>query len=167
MRARLELAALALAVVAIAAFLISFGLGIGRTSADGPVATESLPGDDGRAVVPAAIGRVEVLNASRRTGAARAVTDRLRAGGFDVVYFGNAPVTTNDSSVVIDRVGRPDIARAAATRLGIARVMTQIDTTLYLEATIILGADWTASGNQADDAGTAAAERTWRERLRW
>jgi hypothetical protein len=45
--------------------------------------------------------------------------------------------------VVIDRVGRNDIATAAAAALEITSVRSQRDSTLLLDATVIVGADWT------------------------
>jgi hypothetical protein len=91
---------------------------------------------------PRSAGRVEVLNASGRSGLARAATDQLRTAGFDVVLFGNAGSSASDSSFVIDRVGNDAVARAAARQLGIGPVHTRVDTTLFIEATVIIGGDW-------------------------
>jgi hypothetical protein len=135
-----ETAALAVALALVGAFMVSFATGLGRRSprpasdaaaADAPSVD---PGTDVR-------GRVEVLNASNQPGRARDATARLREAGYDVVHFGNA-ARVPDSSRVIDRIGRPDIARALADHLGIDRVITAIDSTLYLDASIILGVDW-------------------------
>lgn len=84
--------------------------------------------------------RVEVLNGTTRAGLARSATERLRDAGFDVVYFGNGPRT--DSTVVLDRVGRPEVARAVAEALGIRRVRSEPAPGLYLDVTVMLGADW-------------------------
>lgn len=143
-RPRLELAAIALALLVCGAFVASFIFGLrGRSPAPG------VPAPDPVTVQPPAqsAGRLEVLNASGRAGLARAATDQLRSGGFDVVFFGNAPGSLGDSSAVIDRIGNDAVARAAARRLGISRVRTQVDTTLYLDATVVVGVDWTRSGN--------------------
>ncbi len=86
--------------------------------------------------------RVEVLNAAGISGMAQAATDQLRSARFDVVYFGNAAEFGRDSSVVIDRVGKPEIARNVARELGIEQVRSEPDSTLYLEATVLLGLDW-------------------------
>jgi hypothetical protein len=67
------------------------------------------------------------------------------------VYFGNAPASAADSSVVIDRVGDLDIARAVAARLGIRRVISEPDTTLLVEATVVVGVDWRAASEGAAD----------------
>jgi hypothetical protein len=85
--------------------------------------------------------RTEVLNASAIPGVARRGTQVLRRAGFDVVYFGST--TASDSaSVVIDRVGRPELAARAAAALGIERVVTSIDSTRVVDVTVILGPDW-------------------------
>jgi hypothetical protein len=88
--------------------------------------------------------RVEVLNGAGVPGLARNVTRTLRQKNFDVVFFGNAPAG-RDSSVVIDRAGRPADAYRVAEALGITRVESVPDTSLYLEATVILGRDWNGS----------------------
>jgi hypothetical protein len=171
MRARLELALLGMTGLVVVAFVLSFAFGIGRPGAD------ALPADPGSARraaadymnVPAAAGRVEVLNRSGRAGMARLATERLRARGYDVVYFGNAPASAPDSSVVFDRVGRPEIARGAAAQLGIGRTATQIDTTLYVDATVIIGVEWERGGAGAAGDTTAAAlpdRPNFRERVR-
>ena len=138
-RNRLELAVISLALLACGAFVASFVFGLrGSSPAPGAAAPEPFTVE-----APAqSAGRVEVLNASGRSGLARAVTDQLRGGGFDVVYFGNAPASLGDSSIVIARLRSDAVARAAARRLGIEKVRTQVDTTLYLDATVVVGVDW-------------------------
>jgi hypothetical protein len=86
--------------------------------------------------------RVEVLNAAGVPGIAREATRTLRDGGFDVVYFGNAPTFALDSSVVIARGQGEEGARRVARVLGIPRVESRPDTSLYLEVTVILARDW-------------------------
>lgn len=123
------------------AFLVSFVRGIGRAGhappTDATVET-FIPAnlDDRRG------GRVEVLNASNEAGIARDATQRLRDAGFDVVHFGNAPESGVDSSVVYSRTADDAVARAVAQALGIARVVSQPDTTLYVDASVMLGTDW-------------------------
>lgn len=85
--------------------------------------------------------KVEVLNATRRQGLARRATQYLRELGYDVVASGTSRVT-QDNTLVLDRSGHPDWAR----RLGAAmrsRVTARPDTSRYLDATVVLGADWT------------------------
>jgi hypothetical protein len=87
--------------------------------------------------------RVEVLNGGGVNGMARAATGALRDAGFDVVTFGNAPVfDPSRPSVVIDRVGRTDLAQAVATALGIDNVQSDPDPNLYVDVSVVLGQDW-------------------------
>ncbi len=86
--------------------------------------------------------RVEVLNGSGRGGLALDATRLLRADGFDVVFFGNAGRFDHDASVVLDRVGDGVRARAVAAALGIDSVATAVDSTLVLDASVVLGDDW-------------------------
>ena len=138
-RSDLETVGAVAAVLIVGAFIVSFAIGLRRTS-ESTVAPQT-PAN----VVPtpprATAGRIEVLNASGRSGIARAAMDHLRAGGFDVVFYGNA-TAQRDTSVVLARRGDDAIARAVARSLDIRNVQTQIDTSLYLDATVILGRDW-------------------------
>jgi hypothetical protein len=142
MRERLERLALYAAVLLLLAFTVSFVFGLLRPrTAHGPLAG-SAPSRTGMAALPAvARGRLEVLNGSGRLGLARRATEQLRDAGFDVVYFGNAS-PGRDSSEVLDRVGSPAVARAAADQLGIVLVRAAPDSTLLLDATVVLGRDW-------------------------
>jgi hypothetical protein len=139
-RPRLESAGAAFTLLASVAFIASFAFGLGRAS-ERTADTVLEPGIQVLDPPPPA-GRVEVLNASGRSGMARAATQQLRAAGFDVVFFGNAPASAGDSTIVLDRIGDDAVARAVAAHLGIVRVATLRDTALYLEATVILGRDW-------------------------
>jgi len=95
---------------------------------------------------PAERVRVEVLNAGGVSGVARTATLRLRDVGFDVVQFGNARSFDRDSSVVIDRVGRSDLAQAVANVLGIGNVLTEPDPNLFVDVTVLLGRTWSGDG---------------------
>lgn len=108
--------------------------------------------------------RVEVRNGGGVAGMARAATDALRDGGFDVVYYGNASTFGRDSSVVLDRVGRIDLARAVADELGIPRVISEPDSNLYLDATVVLGEDWAPPAVSAPET---RAELPWWDPRRW
>ncbi len=142
MQSRVELVALIATGGLAAAFAVSFFAGLGgrdasrsevaREVADRP-AVEAAP-------LPAERIRVEVLNASEQGGLARAVTDRLREAGYDVVYFGNAAQT--DSSVVLVRTEAEVAARTLAARIGIANVRMARDTTSLLDLTVVLGRDF-------------------------
>ena len=86
--------------------------------------------------------RVEVLNAGGREDMARLATDHLRDRGFDVVYFGNAETFGQDSTIVLDRAGRPAAAAAVGQALGTLWVESQPDANLYLDVTVLLGSGW-------------------------
>lgn len=156
MARRAEGLALGAAAALVVAFAVSFVLGLFQGQASSAATEQVVTRDAAPEPAATVAGRVEVLNAARRAGLARRATGELRAGGFDVVYFGNAPASAPDSSVVIDRVGDLGIARAAAALLGIPRVRSEPDTTLLVDATVVVGVDWRAAEGtaQAPD-GTA------------
>jgi hypothetical protein len=110
--------------------------------------------------------RVEVRNGAGQVGLARAATDVLRDHGFDVVFYGNADAFGRDSSVVLDRVGRVDLARDVADALGIPRVLSQPDSNLYLDATVVLGEDWSAP-EPASPSERDAKTPPWWHPKRW
>jgi hypothetical protein len=112
--------------------------------------------------VPATLGervRVEVLNAGGRSGMAQRATDLLRARGFDVVYFGNAETFDQETSTVLDRVGRLEAARAVADALDIGAVRSEPDQDLYLDVTVRLGSAWKPAGTGAESGSTES--RPW------
>lgn len=135
-----ESVALVAALLLVGAFVVSFARGVGR-----PGVRVAAPAEDmtDAVVDPGTVqrGRVDVRNASNVPGVAREVMARLRDAGFDVVNFGNADHVP-DSSSVIDHVGGAAVAKAVAAELGIEKITTRIDSTLFLDATVILGVDW-------------------------
>ncbi len=133
-----RLAGLALTSLAVLVLLASMALGLraSGTGDDWELLPVSLPVSGSERV------QVEVLNGAGIDGLARETTDRLRARGFDVVFLGNAGSQARDSSVVLDRGRNPEGAARVARELGISRVEVAVDTTLYLDATVILGPDW-------------------------
>jgi hypothetical protein len=131
---------LVLALLAVLAFIASFVFGLGRV-ADRPAIPAHATTPEPLAVPDSRI-RVQVLNGSGKPGLARLATDRLRAAGYDVVSIGNAarPAKT---SIVLDRVGKPEIAQQVAAALAITQIETRLEPALYLEVTVILGPDFT------------------------
>ena len=85
--------------------------------------------------------KVEILNASKVHGAARAATFLLRERGYDVVASGNA-ARLQDATVVLDRSSHPEWAALIAKAIG-GKAVPKPDTSRYLDATVILGANWT------------------------
>ncbi|HEX6911570.1 MAG TPA: LytR C-terminal domain-containing protein [Longimicrobium sp.] len=143
-----------LLVVAVLVGSLAAGLVGRRRGSDGPVTA-----DPGRASAPKSGAprptervRVEVLNASGVPGLARKATDVLRDGGYDVVSFGNGPDFAPDSSLVLDRVGRMELARSVADAVQIPRVYARPDSNVYVDVTVVLGRDW-ASENADEPQG--------------
>ena len=105
--------------------------------------------------------RVEVLNAGGREDMARLATDHLRDRGFDVVYFGNAETFGQDSTIVLDRAGRPAAAAAVGQALGTHWVESQPDANLYLDVTVLLGSGWVPDVNGEEGEGGETREVPW------
>lgn len=128
-------------IVAVLLLLGSLVLGLMAPQPEGVLETIALPARPNPA--PEERIRVEVLNGAGISGLAGRVTDRLRAAGFDVVYYGNASGSlARDSTTILDRSGNDAAIAALVEELEIDRVETAIDTSLYLEATLILAEDW-------------------------
>ena len=85
--------------------------------------------------------RIEVLNGSGVPRAGQGLAERLRELGFDVVDIRNADRFDYDSTLVLDRVGKPRFARAVARRLEVEAPIQQRNGELLLEVTVILGRD--------------------------
>jgi 2-keto-3-deoxy-L-rhamnonate aldolase RhmA len=85
--------------------------------------------------------QVEVLNGTRRQGAARTATRMLRSHGLDVVFLGNAD-SLADSTRIIVRRGDPEPARYVAAALGAGKVVVESDTFRRVDVSVILGEDF-------------------------
>lgn len=123
--------------------------GAGPRSSGAPTGLDAAPqgpdalGDgDARTLPAGTLIRIEVLNGAGAPGLARLATSRLRGGGFDVVFFGNATRFDHTHSVVLDRTGDLAPAWAVAAALGIDSVATAPEPGLLLDVSVILGADW-------------------------
>ncbi|MGE0355109.1 MAG: LytR C-terminal domain-containing protein [Gemmatimonadales bacterium] len=94
----------------------------------------AIPSGDDRVIV-------EVLNGTRQQGLARRATRLLREHGIDVVFFATGAPT--DSTTIILRRGSS--ARAAEVRraLGTGRIVEEPDTLRRVDATVVLGQDFT------------------------
>ncbi|MDE2292691.1 MAG: LytR C-terminal domain-containing protein, partial [Elusimicrobia bacterium] len=104
---------------------------------------------------PRGVVTVEVLNASGEAGLALRATKVLRLAGFDVVHFGNADVP-DARTAAVDRVGRPEAARAALAALGCRKA----DTLTSFEASPLTMVSVTVG---RDAAGCAALGRAGTE----
>lgn len=150
MKPRMENLLLGAALVAAIAFAVSLVSGLWFVRGDDR-ADAAAPGETRTAVRMPDGGpriRVEVLNGAGKAGLARQAMDVLRDEGFDVVYFGNARGGSRDTSVVLDRVGNPEAGKKVAGALDIARHRTSVDTTRYVDVTVILGRDWRRKAEQ-------------------
>lgn len=105
--------------------------------------------------------RVEVLNAGGVAGVARDVRNLLQDEGFDVVQFGNASTFDRDTTVVIDRSGREELAEAVANALGIRNVLVEPDPNLFVDVTVLLGRDWASRVDEPDPFGPASDRAPW------
>lgn len=86
--------------------------------------------------------RVQVLNTTRTRGLARRATRMLRDHGFDVVEVGTSR-DIRDTTLVLDRSGHPAWAASVAKILGhAARTEVRIDSSRYLDVTVLLGRTW-------------------------
>jgi hypothetical protein len=85
--------------------------------------------------------RVEVLNGSEVNGAGLALAEELRAEGFDVVDIRNADRSDYEQTVVLDRVGVLEYASAVCERIGGIEARRELEASLLLEVTVILGRD--------------------------
>jgi LytR cell envelope-related transcriptional attenuator len=84
---------------------------------------------------------VEVLNGTRRQGAARAATRLLRSQGFDVVFLGNADSLSPKTRVLVRR-GDSAKAKYVSAALGGGTVGIDIDTLRRVDVSVILGDDF-------------------------
>ena len=84
---------------------------------------------------------VEVLNGTRRAGAARAATRLLRRQGLDVVFFGNADTPARSTRVIVRR-GDPAAAETCCQALGVGRILVEPDTLRRVDVSVILGEDF-------------------------
>jgi hypothetical protein len=91
--------------------------------------------------VPSGQVTVEVLNGTRRQGAARVATRMLRRQGLDVVFLGNAD-SLADSTQVVARRGDLARARYVAEALGAGVVRAEVDTFRRVDVSVILGEDF-------------------------
>lgn len=85
--------------------------------------------------------RVQVLNTTKVRGLARRATHLLRDRGFDVVEMGTTGPAL-DTTLVLDRSGHPDWAKAAAAVMTPARAEARPDTSRYLDITVLVGRTW-------------------------
>jgi len=85
--------------------------------------------------------QIQVLNGTGVPELAHSVATRLRDRGLDVVSVGNADSGRYSETLVLLRRGQPQMAAMVSQRLGIGVVLQQLDPTLLVDVTMILGND--------------------------
>ncbi|CAN5521416.1 hypothetical protein BH10BAC5_BH10BAC5_23040 [soil metagenome] len=93
---------------------------------------------------PNLMSQIDVQNATNEAGIALKMTEYLRSKGFDVVEMGNNKIKDLENTTVIDRKGDRKAAERLAKTIGIPdkKIIQQINTSLYLEATVVIGKDF-------------------------
>lgn len=87
--------------------------------------------------------RVEVLNGCGVDNLAMIISDELRKMGFDVVETGDASSYDFKETVVIDRTDNTlKNARRLSRVIGCHKLGKDIDSSLYVDVTILLGKDY-------------------------
>ncbi len=88
--------------------------------------------------------QIEVLNGCGAPGIASDYTRKLRANGFDVVDSGNFDNFDVRQTMIIDRAGNRENAQKIARALGIdeSRIIEESSDDFYLDATVVIGADY-------------------------
>lgn len=87
--------------------------------------------------------QLNILNGCGEPGLAAKLKEYFRKREFDVVEIGNFKYEV-DKSLVIDRIGDMRSAYKVAQSIGIADSMVtkNIDSTMYLRTTLVIGKDW-------------------------
>jgi LCP family protein required for cell wall assembly len=94
---------------------------------------------------PAPLGdeiKMEILNGSGNPGQAQSLRNYFIEYGFNVVHYGNAMRNDYESTMVIDRIGKPSLAKRIADIINCREVYTRIDRTLLVDVTVIIGNDF-------------------------
>ncbi|HBE74008.1 MAG TPA: hypothetical protein DDW31_08000 [candidate division Zixibacteria bacterium] len=87
--------------------------------------------------------RIEVLNGTSTERLGQQAAERLRRAGFDVVEVANAEDRGFAETVVVDRAdNRAANARLVARELKCTNIIPQLEPTLLLEVTVIVGQDY-------------------------
>jgi hypothetical protein len=61
------------------------------------------------------------------------------------MFVGNAEDFGYDRTLVVDRIGDPSKAKAIVDALGLGQVISQVNASSYVEATVVVGSDLAAS----------------------
>jgi len=88
--------------------------------------------------------QLDVQNGTRENGVASKLTEYLRKNGMDVVEMGNFKSKDVERTTIIDRTGDKNKALKVAQVLGLdsRNVIQQLNSSLYLDVTVIIGNDF-------------------------
>ncbi len=88
--------------------------------------------------------QINIQNATGENRIAARFRDYLKTKGFDVVDMGNFKAEV-EKTIVVDLIGDLNKAKRVADALGVSHrnVVQQIDKTKYIDATVIIGKDYT------------------------
>jgi len=88
--------------------------------------------------------QINILNATGENRIGARFRDYLKAKGFDVVDMGNYKAEV-EKTIVLDVIGDISKAKRVADAVGISHrnVVQQLDKTKYIDATVIIGKDYT------------------------
>ena len=154
------LGVLGVTVLALVYALVSQHLGGAATPAPNPSRSGAPAETNARSTdsAPDEIVQVGVKNGCGAEGVAAETRRHLVRAGFDVVEVGNYTTFDLDSSMVIDRVGNRTAARRVARAMGIppGRVRREEGEGYYLDATVVLGADYRSLKPFRKETATAA-----------
>lgn len=87
-------------------------------------------------------GQIQILNGCGLSGVAEDLRSFLASNGFDIVEFGNAAFWNYPKTLVIGRTATTQIASDLGQLIGTDQVITLIDSSEMVEATIIIGKDF-------------------------
>ena len=87
---------------------------------------------------------VEILNGTKVRGLAGRTREIYQSFGFDVISVGNADNDEYLNTVILDRKGKPELAKKAAEVIRCKRIYTKLDPNIddTIDVTIILGKDF-------------------------
>ncbi len=87
--------------------------------------------------------RVEVLNGTDVNGLATKMSKYLKNKKLDVLIISNADYDTISQTIVIDRIKKNSAyAKYVAKQIHCENIMSDIDSSLYIDVTVIVGNDY-------------------------
>ncbi|MFA5012932.1 MAG: LytR C-terminal domain-containing protein [Ignavibacteria bacterium] len=88
--------------------------------------------------------QINILNATGENRIAARFRDYLKTKGFDIVDMGNYKAEV-EKTMVLDVIGDIRKAKRVADAIGVSQrnVVQQLDKTKYIDATVIIGKDYT------------------------